>query len=78
MAASSATVEQEERPVVALRLHARDQPVGAVHEALLHEPLGLAEQLVDAVGDVALGRLDEPVGVEQQRVPRASSGRDAS
>jgi len=66
----SATVEQEERPVVALGLHTGDQPVGTVHEALLHEPLGLAEQLVDAVRDVALGRLERPREIDVRLIDR--------
>ena len=41
---------------------------GAVPEALGDQPLGLAEQLVDAHRDVLAGLLDQAVGEQQQRV----------
>src|SRR5947209_2961359 len=40
-------------------------------EAAWHQPLGRAEQPVDADGQVPAGRLDQAVGIEQQRVVRA-------
>src|SRR5919112_3866704 len=66
MALFSATVEEEERAVVGLGVDAADQPVRAALEAEFDELLGLAEQPVDAVGDLATRCLDQAVGIQQE------------
>src|SRR3954447_4574460 len=72
----SAAVQQQQRTVVVQGLQPVEEPLGTPLEARGEQPLALAEELVDAEGDVSLRRLHHTVGEEEQRVTALQPPRD--